>query len=87
MRLVKVIWVDSVGVGSDWAEVGDGLDLKHECVSVGFLARDGEHSKVIVPHISPENKAIGTELRGCGDMMIPTVAIVSMVDLIQEPEA
>ena len=84
MRLVKVEWVDSYGVGSTWEAWHEVKDVAHTCISVGYLALDGENVKVIVPHVSPENDVIGAEQTGCGDMSIPCCSIVSMVDLVSD---
>jgi hypothetical protein len=85
MKLVKIEWVDSFGVSPDWRLIGEVKDKAHVCISVGYLAIDGANVKVIVPHLSPANKDIGSESQGCGDMAIPVSSIVSMVDLIDDP--
>jgi hypothetical protein len=45
--------------------------------SVGWLAYDGEDCKVIVPHLSVES-AEGIQQQGCGDMTIPTCAVLKI---------
>jgi hypothetical protein len=40
---------------------------------------DGDDSKVVVPHLSTQRENVPSQ--GCGDMAIPTCAIVKMVDL------
>jgi len=45
------------------------------CRSVGWLMHEGPECKVIVPHWSQ-----GTN-EGCGDMVIPTRAVIRLVDL------
>jgi len=79
-KLVLVEWVDSFGVGSAWDNVSDIKDVAHTCTSVGYLTLDGENIKVITPHISPERKDMCDET-ACGDMSIPCVSIIRMVDL------
>ncbi len=81
MKIVKIEWVDSYGVSPTWESIDNIKDIPHKCISIGFLAFDGDSIKVIVPHLSPENKDIGSELQGCGDMAIPVVSIISIVDL------
>lgn len=50
------------------------------CRSVGWLFADSKKCKVIVPHIAGEqNKTI--ILQGCGDLTIPTKAVVKMTVL------
>lgn len=83
MKLVKVEWVDSFGVGSTWQSTSNASDEKHTCISVGYLVKDGENVKVIVPHLSPANEIIGAEEQGCGDMAIPVSAIVRIVELVE----
>ncbi len=80
MRLVLIEWVDSYGCSSNWEELAD--DCRPEpakCRSVGWLFRDGPRCKVIIPHIA---RIPGEPIRqGRGDMTIPTVCILRMVDL------
>lgn len=80
-RLVYVQWVDSYGVSSSWKSLDDAKDERHIIHSVGWLVKDGENVKVIVPHISPANDKISSDEYGCGDMSIPVSAIVSMYDI------
>ncbi len=81
-KLVCIKWADSFGVSSTWVEIGDDLPNEpHYCYSSGWLIKDGKHIKIIVPHLSPENEEIGARLTGCGDMSIPTSAIIEMKTL------
>jgi len=75
MRLVLVEWLDSYGCSANWQPLGSVKAEPMVCKSVGWLLHEDERYKVIVPHISD-----GTD-QGCGDMTIPTAAIVSMRDL------
>ncbi len=86
MRLVKILWQDSYGVGSSWEDIGEIDDVAHQCISVGFLAKDGKHIKVLVPHLSPANDVIGNANQGCGDMAVPCCSIIEMIDLIEAPK-
>lgn len=83
MRLVKIEWVDSFGVGTRWESLDNIIDENHICISVGYLALDGKNIKVIVPHISPANDIIGAVETGCGDMSIPVCSIIKITDLIK----
>lgn len=80
MRLVLIEWLDSVGCSSEWRR----LEVDHPqpltCRSVGWLVHDGDECKVIVPHVT---EATGEEVtrQGCGDMTIPTKAILSVTEL------
>jgi len=51
-----------------------------KCRSVGWLLHDTKECKVVVPHLSEENHAEAAQ-QGCGDMTIPTQAIIRMIDL------
>jgi len=80
MRLVLVDWLDSFGCSSDWQQMEGCRPTVLHCRSVGWLLHDGEECKVIVPHISDANHNAAPQ-QGCGDMTIPTCAIVKMIDL------
>lgn len=75
MRLVYVEWLDSFGCSSSWQKLDIESCEPMVCKSVGWLLHDGPTCKVIVPHVS------GVTNEGCGDMTIPTVAVVRMTDL------
>lgn len=79
MRLVLIEWVDSFGCSSSWRDMDDEYKPNPmTCRSVGWLYRDDKDVKVIVPHIAdvPDQSK-----QGCGDMTIPTAAIVAIKDL------
>jgi hypothetical protein len=78
--LVYVEWVDSFGCSPNWTEIGDCKPEPLVCKSVGYLCHDGEDYKVVVPHITCEGHN-QTLRQGCGDMAIPTKAIVKIVAL------
>lgn len=74
--LVLIEWLDSHS-GNGWQNIEE-LEGKAEplyCRSVGWLIKETEHCKVIVPHISGEENG-NIILQGCGDIIIPTKAIV-----------
>jgi len=81
MKLVRIKWLDSYGVGQNWSLVKDVVSSNLICVSVGYLAVDNDHVKVVVPHIALENAAIDHEEQGCGGMSIPTQSILELVEL------
>ncbi len=76
--LVLIEWVDSHS-GRGW-QMLDELEEKAEplyCRSVGWLIKETKHCKVIVPHIAGEENG-DIMLQGCGDLTIPTKAIVKV---------
>lgn len=81
-RLVLIRWVDSYGCSTDWNEIANARAIAHECVSVGWIVKDGVDAVVVVPHLSPANDDIAAVEQGCGDMTIPTSAIRSIEDLV-----
>lgn len=83
MRLVKIEWVDSFGCETNWTPLDNIADVNHTCISVGFLAKEGKHVTVIVPHYSPGNDKINAVEQGCGEMAIPNISIIKIVDLIE----
>ncbi len=83
LKLVLIEWHDSFGCSPTWADLKSIDDPKPMvCRSVGWLAFDGEDTKVIVPHVAED----GDGGQGCGDMTIPTSAIVRIVELPQMTE-
>ena len=84
MRLVLVHWVDLYGCSSEWQQLeGSSHDLMR-CQSVGWLLHDAEDCKVIVPHLSdPSLPNIPQQV--CGDMTIPTKAILNITELQKIP--
>lgn len=77
-KIVLIEWLDSHS-GRGWQDL-DTIEEKAlplYCRSVGWLIKETEQCKVIVPHISgEENEDI--MLQGCGDLVIPTKSIVKM---------
>ena len=85
MRLVLIKWLDSFGCSTEWQR----LEIKNPkpliCRSVGWLLHDGDDCKVVVPHVTDlVNEE--TQHQGCGDMTIPTKAILSIMDLQTEED-
>jgi hypothetical protein len=85
MRLVLVEWLDSFGCSATWEQLDGCSPHLLTCRSVGWLIHDGDDCKVIVPHVSQPNEGCGQQ--GCGDMTIPTRAIVRMADLSESSAA
>ena len=82
MRLVLIEWLDSFGCSSTWQAIADDARAAPEipvCRSVGWLHYDGDDCKVIVPHLAEATAR--SEQQGCGEMAIPTRAILRLVDL------
>jgi hypothetical protein len=75
-RLVLVDWVDSCR-SSSWEPLETISAMPLHCQSVGWLVKQTREGTVIVPHRSQEPPS-----QGCGTMVIPTAAIVRIVDLV-----
>jgi hypothetical protein len=78
MRLVYVEWLDSYGCSPEWERLSGCSPHLLTCKSVGWLLHDGDDCKVLVPHVSLPRDSDSAQ--GCGDMTIPTRAIVRMSD-------
>jgi hypothetical protein len=79
MRLVLIEWEDSHSEGG-WQKLDGKIeDRALVCRSVGWLVLDGEHAKVIAPHMNQQEP--GVALQGSGVMTIPTRAVVRVADL------
>jgi hypothetical protein len=77
--LVLVRWLDSASP-KGWQSLSAWPGIESlECVSVGFLYHDGEHTKTIVPHFAWPNDDANRS--GNGVMVIPSGAIISMEHL------
>jgi hypothetical protein len=81
VRLVLVEWIDSFGCSNKWAVLSEDFSPPSVplCRSVGWLFYDGDDCKVVVPHMAEATNC--SERQGCGDMTIPSRAIVRLVDL------
>ena len=80
-KLVLIEWVDSHS-GRGWRSLETLQEVAEPlyCQSVGWLAAENEECKVIVPHIGGEKNG-DAMLQGCGDLVIPTVAIKKITTL------
>ena len=75
-KLVLIEWVDShyrPGWTTDGAK---NTALPLECLSVGWIVHDGKEAKVISSHITIEKNQ-----QRCGDMTIPTAAILHITEV------
>ena len=81
MRLVLIEWEDAFGCSPSWSPLADSTPEIMICRSVGWLLRDGDDCKTIVPHLSGELP--GVDPQGCGDMTIPSTAIRRIVELTE----
>lgn len=80
-KLVLIEWLDSHS-GNGWQTLNK-LEEKAEplyCRSVGWLIAETRECKLIAPHIAGEQNG-DIMLQGCGDMVIPTKAIVKVTTL------
>lgn len=86
-KLVMIEWVDSYGCSTSWSEIPDLKNTKPVTArSVGWLLYNGSDCKVIVPHMSSTSPRLRAQ--GCGDMTIPTQAIVRIQELkVTKPKA
>jgi len=76
MKIVKVSWIDSRGSRDRWVELEE---IKKEticqCESIGFLVHEDNEKVVVMPHYGHDPK------QGCGDMTIPKVSIIEIIEL------
>lgn len=82
--LVLIEWLDA-HAGKGW-QTADQFARAAEplyCRSVGWLVEDTKDCKVVVPHISGERTG-EPFLTGCGDLTIPTKAIVKFRVLLKK---
>lgn len=79
MRLVFVEWVDSYGCSPSWVQLDGCSPRAMICKSVGWLLHDDSEIKVLVPHVSTPMQ--DAPAQGCGDMTIPTRAVIRMIEL------
>ena len=78
-KLVLIEWEDSFGCSERWQIIKEQVNAKPMiCQSVGWLVQDDKEVKVVVPHMT---KSDNVDLQGCGDMTIPTKAVVRIVEL------
>lgn len=69
-------WVDSSRVGEGWLDLAEiGAPDPHTCISVGWLVRENERGKVLVPTIADVEHEANRHTHG--GIMIPTCSIIS----------
>lgn len=83
MNLVMIKWHDSVEASGwhSWSDWDDAKDVAALCCSVGFLLLDGEHVKILAPHVMDSVEGRNIPKQVCGIMEIPTVSIVSITPM------
>ena len=79
-KLVLIEWIDSYGCSSVWSDLSNCNPAPMICKSVGWLIHDDKKCKVVVPHLSQSDHP-NTNQQGCGDMTIPTSAVLRVVEL------
>jgi len=76
-------WIDSLGCSPAWTDLGEDFERTPLlCRSVGWLFRDEEDYKIIIPHLVPSSPA--STQQGCGDMTIPSCCIRKMHTLSED---
>lgn len=84
-KLVLVVWVDSCGAESGWEDIDNFSHAQiMKCKSVGWLVHEDSERLVLVPHVALKDD--GEFLQGCGDMVIPKMAVVGVEDLETRPK-
>jgi hypothetical protein len=79
-QLVLCEWMDSHGCSPTWQTAEPDIEPRlMTCKSVGWMLRKSRQCIVIVPHLSTNTDI--AEQQGCGDMTIPTTAIIRLARL------
>jgi len=78
LKLVYVEWEDSCGAQARWQYLSESGSSRVLCRSVGWLVYDGKDCKRIVPHIAYHADDSERSEQGCGDMTIPTSAVLTL---------
>lgn len=80
-KLVLIEWLDSHS-GDGWKTIErfDAVAEPLYCRSVGWILSENKNCKVIVPHVAGERQG-QILLQGCGDLTIPTKAILKVTVL------
>lgn len=80
-KLYIVEWVDSHTILNGWELISDIEEPKKVInVSVGFIIKETEDNIMIIPHIA-DIKNPNSFGSGCGEMVIPTIAIIKKTKL------
>ena len=78
--LVLVEWLDSSRVGEGWVDLADIAEPNpSKCVSIGFLVRENEKGKVLVPTVADVEHEQNRHTHG--GIMIPACSILSQRQL------
>ena len=86
MKIEKITWRDSFGVGHAWEKVADMKRnmIDFQCISIGYVVYEEADWILIVPHWHKEYKIdehVCTSEAGMGDIWIPTGAITDRIAL------
>jgi hypothetical protein len=74
--LMLIEWVDSSRLGGGWLDLDEIKEPDpHLCVSVGFLVKENERGKILVPTVADVKNAANRHTHG--GIMIPACSIVS----------
>ena len=75
--IVVIRWIDSASPQTGWVRLQDWEGVGSlECISVGYLIKDGDGTKTIAPHIAyPDDPA---QCQGNGIIIIPDQAVLSV---------
>jgi hypothetical protein len=82
---VYVQWQDSYGCSSHWSTIDYSTNPKRMvCQSLGWLMYQDEKVIVIIPHLAQDEDLSVND--GCGDMTIPTDAVLEMTFIPNVPK-
>jgi hypothetical protein len=74
--LMLIEWVDSSRLGNGWLDLDEIHDPDpHTCVSVGFLVKENERGKILVPTVADIKNPANRHTHG--GIMIPSCSIIS----------
>jgi hypothetical protein len=74
--LMLIEWVDSSRLGEGWLDLSAiGEPNPHKCVSVGFLIKENERGKILVPTVADVKNPANRHTHG--GIMIPACSILS----------
>ena len=83
MKLVYIEWHDAHGVEPNWEWMEELLEkVDYICItkSVGWLIKENSKQVVVLPHYIAASKDMRAQ--GCGEMTIPKVNILRLVELV-----
>jgi hypothetical protein len=78
--LMLIEWVDSSRLGEGWVDFNEiGEPDPHACVSVGFLVKENERGKILIPTVADVKNTGNRHTHG--GIMIPACSILSEREL------